>query len=137
MTQTARRVRSITASDPQRRVKVVGTSHRQPELLALVPHGIETYTRGHGTAVLARDPGNEHDPNAIGVVLAGAHVGYLAREEALAYQPVFDELAARQLGGIRCPATLHGGGEGRGTLGVSLALPAAQWLLAELARASC
>jgi hypothetical protein len=39
---------------------------------------------------LRRDPGNEHDPNAIGVYAGGAHAGFVPREIAAEIAPSLD-----------------------------------------------
>jgi hypothetical protein len=39
---------------------------------------------------LRRDPGNEHDPNAIAVYAGGAHVGFVPRELAAELAPELD-----------------------------------------------
>lgn len=66
-------------------VKVVGltfrpgypdTLHRLAEVYAAMPKGAQ------GEATLVRDLDNAHDPNAVAVLAAGAHVGYLPRELA-------------------------------------------------------
>jgi hypothetical protein len=44
-------------------------------------------------AVLVREPGNKYDPNAIGVYSSVGQVGHLARESAVEYGGVFEEIA--------------------------------------------
>ena len=44
-------------------------------------------------AVLVREPGNEYDPNAIGVYSSFGQVGHLSREAAVEYGHVFEEIA--------------------------------------------
>lgn len=63
-------------------------------------------------AALFREPENPHDPNAIAVHAAGyGHIGYLDRETALDYAPVFQELRRKGYTVGTCPAMLSGGGE--------------------------
>jgi hypothetical protein len=67
------------------------------------------------SAVLIREPGNEHDPNAIAVFAAetGDQVGYLRAEDAEPFQAVFDlvlEPEGHDAGA--CPAYLHPNDQG-------------------------
>jgi hypothetical protein len=93
------------------------------------------------TAILLPEPSNEHDPNAIRVILINAAegniglVGYLAREDALAYRPAIDQVASDgRL--IACRASIVGGwdrGNGdRGSFGVRLSLNTPAGALREL-----
>src|SRR3954447_18622508 len=54
-------------------------------------------------ALLLPEPSNPYDPNAVRVLLTGsqsdsAMIGYLSRENAVAYRPVIDRLAAQGQG---------------------------------------
>lgn len=44
----------------------------------------------HADAKLRRDPGNEHDPNAIKVLVKGKHVGYVPKSVAETLGPKMD-----------------------------------------------
>lgn len=44
---------------------------------------------------LRADPENEHDPFAVAVDIDGVHVGFLAREVAIDFQPLVSQGAAR------------------------------------------
>jgi hypothetical protein len=110
-------------------VEVVGESHRQPALervarAATGPEPYEAELKGRARsrarsserrwfrAALLREPGNQYDPNAIAVHATGVGlVGYLDRETALGYLPVFDELARQGYAVGACPAFLVGGGD--------------------------
>ncbi|NLI84393.1 MAG: hypothetical protein GX440_03120 [Propionibacterium sp.] len=46
--------------------------------------------------VLVPEPWNEHDTNAVAVVIRGHHVGYLEREVAADYAPMLRELGSQQ-----------------------------------------
>jgi hypothetical protein len=85
-------------------VPIVGESYRQDALRQLAAHttdctpfldGLSDHALAQAEkerggrwfrAALLREPGNEHDPNAIAVYAAsGGQIGYLSREDALKY----------------------------------------------------
>lgn len=110
-------------------VEVVGESHRQDALerVARQATGPEPYDeelkgrtrslaraahRKWFQAALLREPGNQYDPNAIAAHATGVGlVGYLDRQMALEYGPVFEELARQGYAVGACPAFLTGGGD--------------------------
>ena len=129
---------------------IVGESYRQEELRVLagrttdvsefreelVDYAAEVADsepdRRWFRGVLAREPGNPKDENAIAVYAqAGGKVGYLAREDARRYTQVFESLEKRGYGAAACPAMLMGGGAGE-SYGVVLAISA----LAQVDRAT-
>lgn len=80
------------------RHKVAGTSYHLDAIMALAQENpdydltkreiiddsltderIYQYTFADGPVELVDDPGNEHDPNAIKVLVAGQHIGYIKR----------------------------------------------------------
>ena len=63
---------------------VVGESFHESEIRSLFPARI--------SAALVPDPRNEHDPNAVKVMVSGQHVGHLAKDDAAKYQPMFNAL---------------------------------------------
>jgi hypothetical protein len=74
------------------------------------------------TAVLMPEPTNAVDPNAIRVVAEGADtIGYLSKEDAVYYAPVFELLAQHNRVG-RCRARLTGGAGEKRSFGVLLSL---------------
>lgn len=84
-------------------------------------------------AVLMPEPDNRHDANAIGVYVWTAEgevalVGYLARETAVLYHPIFEYLGGKV---ILCEAALAPGRGGGGTDGVVLHLGTPGELIAE------
>ncbi|HWP62561.1 MAG TPA: HIRAN domain-containing protein [Candidatus Binatia bacterium] len=92
-------------------VHVVGEYYRQAMISLArppgptdLPPGLPPPPSGHYKALLMPEPKNRYDPNAIMVLLwAGrhwVHVGYLSRESAIEYQPVFAYLG----GGSTTPA---------------------------------
>jgi hypothetical protein len=78
---------------------VVGESYRQAALHALDAGRLQ---RGeHVTFTATLIPEALYDPNGIRVeIQGGAHVGYLSKEDAVWYRPVFAALAAKQLVGV-------------------------------------
>jgi NAD-dependent DNA ligase len=92
---------------------------------------------GSHKAVLVPEPTNKYDANAVAVCLflnAGqmTRVGYLSRENAAAYRPVFDHLHG---GAIGCDAAFVAEGDwdqGRSVTGVVLHLGTPGELMAEL-----
>lgn len=83
-------------------------------------------------AALFREHGNPHDPNAIAVHAAGyGLVGYLDRETALDYAPVFEELQRRGVKVGSCPAMLTGGGADK-SWGVVLCVSSPEAVLSDL-----
>ena len=82
------------------------------------------------TALLLPEPSNPYDKNAVRIVVVttkgdAAQIGYLSRDDALAYRPIIDRLA-RDGKVAACLASISGGwdrGSGdRGSFGVRLAI---------------
>jgi hypothetical protein len=79
-------------------------------------------------AVLAREPDNPHDSNAIAVYAEGGqHVGYLSQEHASTYRQVFESVAKRGYEGATCPAMLAGGGDKHYGVVLALSVPVTSW----------
>lgn len=77
-------------------VHVVGESNYQNVLLA-ASQGRTYYgpVVSDHVAVMIPEPTNQHDQNAVRIVLAAAGlVGYLSRDDAVAYRPAIDAAAA-------------------------------------------
>lgn len=129
---------SATLLDPGRHtVDVVGEGSHQGTLERVSGGRTENgaLNRDH-IALLLPEPSNPYDPNAVRVLIpTGGTVGYLSREDAVAYRPAIDRLAAvgKLLG---CRASLSGGwdrGPGdRGSFGVRLFLDTPERVTAEL-----
>jgi hypothetical protein len=82
-------------------------------------------------AALFREPHNPHDRNAVAVHADGCgHIGYLDRQSAIDYRPVFDHLERLGHKYIGCPAYLTGGGGG--TIGVVLCISSPEAVLGDL-----
>ena len=89
-------------------VGVVGESHYQDALTAIVG-GKGPRQRPHpDPSTLVPEPDNPYGPNAIAVYIAGRKVGHLPRPAAHAFAPVARRLADQQRVGT-CSATITGG----------------------------
>lgn len=99
----------VTVYEGRDRLSVVGESHHQDSLWAIVG-GPKTSgrVRHQDTAILVPESDNQYDANAIAVWIRGAHVGYLSREDAQTYRPGLDKLAEH--GPVGLWATVAGGG---------------------------
>jgi hypothetical protein len=99
---------------------IVGESYRQVAL-----HTLDAGRLRRGEAVtfivdLVPEPDSPYDPNAIRVDIQGGHqVGYLSREDAVSYRPVFLALTALHVIGV-ARAKLIGGVAGKPSIGVLL-----------------
>ena len=122
----------IRLSFPDEIVRVVGVSHYQQALLAVVGEAGEDRVRHAATATLEPEPGNPHDANAIKVLVEGRHVGYLSRDDAVRYGPAVRLLREHDLV-LACDAVVGGRGPDATTdnLGVFLELPRAPEALLE------
>lgn len=104
-------------------LEVVGESNYQDDLWRLAGGFSEERIRCAVTAVLVPEPGNEHDPNAVQVLVDGCLVGYLSREDAVLYGPGLRSLMASHESWIALAGQIVGGGQrddGPGMLGVFL-----------------
>jgi len=102
-------------------LEVVGESHYQDSLWNAVGSPTTERVRLETQAVLHPETDNPFDPNAISVWIDGARVGYLSREDAVAYRPGLLALQAREGGPIGLDGVIVGGGirqDGLGFLGV-------------------
>jgi hypothetical protein len=104
-------------------LEVVGESHYQDTLWGIVGRRSDERVRHHTVAVLLPEPGNPYDANAVQVLIDGELVGYLSRENAVAYRPGLLRLMERANGLVALECAICGGGEradGLGLLGVFL-----------------
>lgn len=118
-------VTAVLLDPPRRPVEVVGEGSYQGTLERIAEGRTEDgpRVRDH-TALLMPEPTNPYDPNAVRVVIgSGGTVGYLSRENAVAYRPLIDRLAAAGKF-VACRACLSGGWDrgpdDRGSFGVRL-----------------
>ena len=113
-----------TLYDGEQTLEVVGESHHQDTLWALVGGRSADRIRYETYAVLIPDPSNQYDPNAIEVRIQGQLVGHLSRTDAARYHAGLLRLmqqSTNQLVALR--AVIAGGGvrgDGLGNLGVFL-----------------
>ena len=98
-------------------VRVVGVSHYQDALRAITGRTGDEQVRVEKVAVLAPEPDNPHDPDAVAVKIDGQLVGYLSRDENKRWGDV-----ARSEHAIGAEAFISGR-EGVGVMGVFLRLP--------------
>jgi hypothetical protein len=118
------RAASATLYPGDETLEVVGESYRQETLWKIVgghrPNRVEFDTH----AILLPDGQNEHDPNAIEVLINFELVGYLSRSDAAAYRPGLLRLMQNSENGfVALEAVIVGGGprpDGTGFLGVFL-----------------
>jgi rubrerythrin len=105
-------------------LEVVGESRHQDVLWRIVGGQRTDRVRHETHAVLMPEPDNPVDPNAIQVLVAGNPVGYLSRNNAVAYRPGLIRLMDDSVNGlVALNATIVGGGQrpdGVGQLGVFL-----------------
>jgi HIRAN domain len=106
-------------------LEVVGESHYQDNLWRLVGgrRHPDQRVRVDVIAVLAAEPDNPYDANAVGVWVRGLKVGHLSREKAQRYQPGLLALQREHGQPIALAGVITGGGmrpDGPGRLGVFL-----------------
>jgi hypothetical protein len=128
--QPTSRTAAAVAVLASRTLDVVGESYRQDTLrqvaakatgsgpyladltekaLGLAEH--RRFDRIWFRALLFREPDNPADTNAVAVHADGVGlIGYLSRDEAINYQPVFAALGRHGVAVASCPAFLTGGG---------------------------
>jgi len=113
-------------------VGVVGESHYQDALLAIVGGKRPQSVRIPTQATLVPEPDNPYDPNAVAVYVAGRKVGHLPRPAAQAFAPVGKGLAEQRQIGV-CSAIITGrwdrGDGDTGHFGVTLDLARPDQLL--------
>ncbi len=79
-------------------VEVVGESFHFQQIRPLFPPHLAAATSEYtGTAILAPEPGNPHDPSAVAVVVEGRRIGYLPKDTAPAYSRLFQAMARQGL----------------------------------------
>jgi hypothetical protein len=123
---------------PSQYVDVVGESWRQESLDRIAGGRTREGARNRDhVALLLPEPSNAEDANAVRVIIpvvdggGGVLVGYLSREDAVAYRPVIDRLAEGGRVTI-CHARLKGGWDRGISFGVMLRIGRPWSLMAEL-----
>jgi len=122
--ETSTRIIEASLYTGDETLEVVGESNYQEALWKIVGARRGDRVRYDVAAVLLPEPDNRFDTNAIKVLIDGNLVGYLSRQDAVAYRPgllaLMDESANRL---VALDATIVGGGQrpdGSGFLGVFL-----------------
>ncbi|WP_441292593.1 DUF4041 domain-containing protein [Sorangium sp. KYC3313] len=106
------------------RHEVVGEVYN-PDQMRRVVSAVHGRTEALIQAWLLPDPQNPHDPNAIIVWVLGGKVGYLARELAFQWKPIFASLYGRYGAHVACQAQLDPPSHSnQGSFGVVVWLPA-------------
>jgi hypothetical protein len=83
---------------------------------------------------LVHEKANEYDRNAISVWADGVGlVGYLSRDDAADYQPIFAALRRHGCETASCPAFLIGGEPAKPSYGVMLCLSSPEKVVSDLA----
>jgi rubrerythrin len=99
-------------------LEVVGESRYQDALWKIVGGRRGDPVRYETEAVLEPEPDNPYDPNAIKVLIEGAVVGYLSREDAATFRPGLLELMeASATARVALEASIVGGGPRAGGIG--------------------
>ncbi len=91
-------------------LEVVGESHYQDHLWAVVGGYRRERVRCETQAVLEPEPDNAWDGNAVKVLIDGGLVGYLSREDAAAYVPGLRALLRQHSGPVALKGQVVGGG---------------------------
>jgi hypothetical protein len=123
---------------PQHYLDVVGESFHEAALERIAGGRTNDGARHpNHIALLLPEPTNDRDANAVRVLILptsrspGGVVGYLSREDAVAYRPVIDRLA--ETGRLTmCQARLKGGWDQDVSFGVTLLIGPPWSLMAEL-----
>jgi hypothetical protein len=91
-------------------LNVVGESNYQQNIWQSVGGFQRDRIRHDVVAVLTAEPENPFDSNAVSAWISGLHVGYLAREDAVLYQPGLQQLVATHGVPIALSGVVAGGG---------------------------
>jgi hypothetical protein len=115
----------VQLREGQEDLEVVGEASYQDNLWRIV--GARRFQDGRVRedvyAVLAAEPDNPYDANAVAVWIQGLKVGYLSREDALRYRPGLLAQEQQHAKPIALAGVIAGGGmraDGPGRLGVFL-----------------
>lgn len=101
---------------------VHGESHYQPALHETARLATEQDGERVFQAILVAEPDNEYDSNAIAVYSEAGKLGYIPRDDAPDYRPVFEEIARQGCRAGVCEAVLVGGTPNKPSFGVVLRL---------------
>lgn len=99
-------------------VEVVGESHYQDSLWAIVGGDTGARVRHDVSAILVAETDNRFDENAVSVWVMGHKVGYLSRADATRLRPGLSALEQRHRKSIALTGTIVGGGRNDGRIGM-------------------
>lgn len=88
-------------------VQVVGESFHRDSIQRIAGNAHGAKALVFCTAALMEEHDNEHDPNAVSVIIEGAKVGYLSRDQALRFRSVLAHLDLKHP--TTCNAVISGG----------------------------
>jgi hypothetical protein len=109
-----------TGTDPMRGqhdLEIVGESNYQDNLWRVVGGPTAERVRVDVQAIVATEPDNPYDPNAISVWIDGHKVGYFCKEDAQEYQPGLVKLFEKEDAHVALAGVVTGGGLRDGGLG--------------------
>lgn len=110
-------------------MEVVGESHYQQALISICGKHNRDGHEKEFVAIIALDPSNPHDANAVVVNILNNVVGYLPKEQA---QRVGAQMREEDLQTVTCRAKVRGGWRtnqhDEGSYGVRLAIPQHGWI---------
>lgn len=101
----------------QHDLEIVGESNYQDSLWRVVGGPTAERVRVDVQAIVATEPDNPYDPNAISVWIDGHKVGYFCKEDAQDYQPGLVKLYEKEDAHVALAGVVTGGGLRDGGLG--------------------
>jgi hypothetical protein len=114
------------------RFAVHGESYRQPAIAQTAKIARNEGGEKVFRAILVPEPGNQYDSNAIAVYSDVGQLGYLPRDVAREFGPVFEAIESQGCGAGVCTGVLTGGTQDKPSYGVVLRLSGPQDCLREV-----
>ena len=111
---------------------VHGESYRQPTIAQTAKIARNEGGERVFRAILVPEPGNQYDSNAIAIYSDAGQVGYLPRDVAPEFGPVFEAIESQGCRAGVCTGVLTGGTRDKPSYGVVLRLSGPQDCLREL-----
>ena len=100
---------ALKGADSFYRYEIHGEAHHSAEIQAFVGGPYDAPIYYHTNALIAREPDNAYDPNAIAVYIGGAVVGYAPRSDAAAFGAELIAIVGPGPGAVQCRALISGG----------------------------